>query len=108
MDEGECFVCARDASGFDPLAVVAKVEDSKKKRGGAVRGAVLGGVIGDDSDAAKTGAAVGAARQGRRNRQAQKAADEQQKKQDAELAAKREQFDKANSVCLEGRGYSVK
>ena len=46
-DEGQCFVWARDESGFDPLAPpeVDKAA-AQQRRGGALRGAAAGAIIG--------------------------------------------------------------
>ncbi|MEL6949120.1 MAG: hypothetical protein AAGM16_03195 [Pseudomonadota bacterium] len=107
-DEGQCFIWAREETGFDPTEAVVEVEDPKKKRGGAVRGAAIGAAIGDDSDAAAKGAAVGAARQGRKNRRAQAAADKEREAQEAAIAEQRALFRKATMACLEARGYTVK
>jgi len=107
-DEVACFIWAKEETGFDPATAVVEVADPQKKRGGAVRGAALGAVIGDDSDATATGAAVGAARQGRQNRRAAAAADKERARQEAELAEKRERFNKATMACLEAKGYTVK
>ena len=107
-DKAACYDWAVEETGFDPAKAVVQVDEPEKKRGGAVRGAALGAIIGDDSEATGTGAAVGAARQGRQNRQAAKAAEEERKRQEAEIAAKTEHFNKARAVCLEAKGYAVK
>lgn len=107
-DEVACYLFAVDETGFDPAEAKVEVDDPERKRGGAVRGAAAGVIIGDDSESTAIGAGVGAARQARQNRKAQEAAAEERKKQEAEIAAKKEHFRKAQSVCLEAKGYLVK
>lgn len=107
-DEGACYVWAKNESGFDPLAPKDGLEGPKKKRGAAVRGAALGAMIGDDSDAAKTGASVSLARQGMKNKRAERATDRANTQIEAEYEASLEHFNRANVACLEGKGYVVK
>ncbi len=114
-DEGECFVWARNETGIDPMNQnTATASAPAQQQGGMVRGAAGGAAIGaivGDSDDAKKGAAVGAvlgrSRQNRRNRAA--AQDSQQKNQQVQQsnADNQETFNKAYSVCLQGRGYTV-
>ena len=74
-DEGECFVWARNQTGFDPLAqTTVQAPDVQQQQGGALRGAAggaaIGAIVGDSDDAAKgaaIGAVVGRSRQNRRN-----------------------------------------
>jgi len=114
-DEGECFTWAKNQTGIDPLAQdVAAAPSTQQSGGGAVggaaKGAIVGGII-DGSDGAKTGAAVGLVgggmRQNRKNRAA--AQQNQQNQQQAQTANSENKatFNKAYSVCLQGRGYTV-
>jgi hypothetical protein len=115
-DESECIVWAKDYSGFDPLASHSvAAESASRKQGGAVRGAAGGAAVGaivGNSDDAKKGAAAGAVlgrmRQNRQNRQAQSDSSNKAASAQASLDGDRKKFDSAYSVCLEGRGYSVK
>jgi hypothetical protein len=116
-DEGECFAWAKQQTGIDPMAVAsAPAQKSGPAAGGgervrgAARGAVAGAAIGEiaDEDAGK-GAAAGAVvgtmsggRQARKNKAAQQQQAEQAK------AGTLQQFNKAFSACMEGRGYAVK
>jgi hypothetical protein len=108
QDEGFCFSWAKKETGFDPLASIEEIKDPKKSRGGALRGAAIGTVIGDDQEAAQRGAVVGLARQGRRNKMAQKSVDNKNQQIEAEHQANQQHFNKANAACLEGKGYVVK
>jgi hypothetical protein len=84
QDEFTCYNWAKDETGFDPMAVPTATEpppqESTYKQGGvmrgAVRGAAVGGIVGD-SDDAKKGAAAGAAVGGMRRH-------DQKRKEEAE------------------------
>lgn len=125
-DEGECFVWARENSGFDPLSasspdlVAAPVTDTQQRGSavrGAARGAIVGGII-DGSDGAKTGAAIGTLAGAGRQRRANQAAAQQQQQQvanaqqqneqsQAAFERERETFNRYYATCLNGRGYAV-
>ncbi len=115
-DEGECFIWARDRTGFDPLAqTTVQATQAQQRKGGAVKGAAggaaIGAIVGDSDDAAK-GAAIGAlmgrSRQNRANRAAAEKAQAQTANAQASQSADRAEYDRAYSVCLEGRGYTVR
>jgi hypothetical protein len=104
-DEFECYKWAMEQSGVDPLNL-PKVEATTQSgpTGGAVKGAAKG---------AAAGAAIGAAAGGMgglgRGQQAQ--AQQNQKSQANAAASEQEiknSFVKAFSVCIEGKGYTVK
>ena len=115
-DEGECFVWARDRTGFNPLATQSNqpaVAEERRGRAlrGAAGGAAVGAIVGDSDDAAKgagIGAVLGRARQNRQNREAQQAAQSDSAAAQADVAADRGEYDRAYGACLEGRGYTVK
>jgi hypothetical protein len=115
-DEGECFIWARDNTGFDPLAppstqVAAAEQQSGRALRGAAGGAAIGAIVGDSDDAAKgaaIGAVVGRSRQNRQNRAAQEAAQSASASAQASASASRAEYDRAYGACLEGRGYTVK
>ena len=114
-DEGECFVWARDRTGFDPLAqTTAPPPQAQSRSGGAVRGAAggaaIGAIAGDSDDAAKgaaIGALIGRSRQNRQNRAAQEQAQAQAAQTSANQNASRADYNRAYTACLEGRGYTV-
>ncbi len=115
-DEGECFVWARDRTGFNPLAppstqVAAPEQQSGRALRGAAGGAAIGAIAGDSDDAAKgaaIGAVLGRARQNRQNRGAQQAAQSASATAQANASASRVEYDRAYGACLEGRGYTVR
>ena len=127
-DEIECYGWAQSQTGIDPTApptVAAPVAPAPNQaqgaraRGaakGAVGGAVVGGIAGDAGKGAAAGAAAGVVVGGHQKRQGRRAAAEQtqqaqaasQQQASATDAQKLDTFKKGYSVCVEGRGYSVK
>jgi len=117
-DEFECYKWAVDQSGIDPLNL-PKVEAPVQSgpTGGAVKGAAkgaaAGAAIGAIAGDAGKGAAIGAAAGGMRGLSQGKQAQAQQNQQSQANAAAAEQemkdsFAKAFSVCIEGKGYTIK
>ena len=116
-DRGECHIWATNQSGFDPTQASASPPSSgEAKRGGvlrgAARGAALGAVVGAISGkGAGKGAKVGAAGGGllggmrRADQNSQQRQDEQNWQ--ARQNAMRAEYQRAQTACLEGRGYSV-
>ncbi|MDX2464673.1 MAG: glycine zipper domain-containing protein, partial [Porticoccus sp.] len=77
-------------------------------RGGALRGAALGAIVGSNSKkGAAIGAGVGAAAQGRRNAAALDQQREAQAQVSGDYAQKRGSYNNAYSACLTGRDYTV-
>jgi hypothetical protein len=118
-DEFECYKWAVEQSGIDPLNL-PKVEAAPVQSGptgaavkGAAKGAAAGAAIGAITGDAGTGAAVGAAAGAMAGRRAGKQAQAQQNQQSQANAAASEQamkdsYMKAFSVCIEGKGYTIK
>jgi len=131
-DDLECHQFAVKETGFDPMnppqARTPEVAAAPpaQPQGGAVRGAArgaavgaaVGAIAGDAGEGAAAGAAGGAMVGGVRKRDAQRqqaAAQEQAtqqqqaaiQQQEAEIQAQRDRYNKAKTVCLQGRGYSV-
>jgi len=119
VDEFECYKWAVEQSGIDPLNL-PKVEAPPPQTGptgGAVKGAAkgaaagvaIGAIAGDAGKGAAIGATAGAMRGVKQGKQAQA----QQNQQAQASVAKTEQelkdsFAKAFSVCIEGKGYTIK
>jgi hypothetical protein len=118
-DEMACYKWAKTQTGVDPLnppeVQAAQVDRSADgtavvgAAGGAAAGAAIGAIAGD----AGKGAAIGAVVGGLRGRRAKVVGDEMQQQQNnAAAAAATEEmmnnFKKAFSACLEGKGYTVK
>lgn len=118
-DEYECYNWAVAQSGIDPLNL-PKVEAPPPQTGptggavkgaakGAAAGAAIGAIAGDAGEGAAIGAVAGGLAGRRQGKQAQAQANEQA---EASVAAQEQQmrdsFKKAFSVCIEGKGYTVK
>jgi len=119
QDKFQCYSWAKGESGFDPMApptATAPPPQEQAAKGGAgkglVRGAAVGGIVGDSSKSARRGAGAGAVTGGmRRQDQKQKeAAARQQWEQDQQriYAEKRNRYNRAYSACLEGKDYTVR
>lgn len=119
VDEFECYKWAMEQSGIDPLNL-PKVEAAPVQSGptggavkGAAKGAAAGVAIGAIAGDAGEGAAIGAVAGGLAGRRKGKQAQAQANQKSAADAASKEQamkdsFVKAFSVCLEGKGYTIK
>ena len=118
-DKFECYNWAKNDTGFDPMAVPTTSSappSGQKKSGGAVRGAlggaVLGGVLGDSGKSAKRGAVagglIGGVRQSSKNTRTEQKRSDWERQESANYANNRNNYNRAYSACLEGRGYTVK
>lgn len=127
MDELECYAWSQEKSGINPMNIDANADaaaaaaasataDATKGAAvaGAAKGALVGAAVGEiTSDDAGAGAAVGAIGGAIRGRRAKKKAEKQAAQAaaaqaEAAAAEKLDTFKRGMSVCLEGRGYSVK
>ncbi len=117
-DRGECHIWAVNETGFDPTRASASPPPSREaKQGGlvrgAARGAATGAIIGAISGkGAGRGAKIGAATGGllggiRRADQTSRQRQEEQNWQ-ARQNALRNEYQRAQTACLEGRGYTVR
>lgn len=118
-DEMECYRWAVQQSGFDPLKPVKVAPGQVDKGpdgssvGGAARGAAAGAAIGAIAGDAGKGAAIGAVAGAVQGRRAKVAGDQRKQQQMNQAAAAKEKemmdnFKKAFSACMEGKGYTVK
>jgi uncharacterized protein YcfJ len=118
-DKFECYNWAKRDTGFDPMALPrtsSAPPSGQKKSGGAVTGAlggaVLGGILGDSSRSAKRGAVagglIGGVRQSSQNTKTEQKRSDWERKESANYANNRNNYNRAYSACLEGRGYTVK
>jgi len=118
-DEMACYKWAKEQTGVDPMnppdvqaAQVDRSVDGTAVRG-AARGAAAGAAIGAIAGDAGEGAAIGAVVGGLRGRRAKVVGDEMEQQQNNQAAdAKQKElmdnFNKAFSACMEGKGYTVK
>jgi hypothetical protein len=118
-DDAACYKWAVEQSGVDPLnptkVEAAKVDTSPDGTAvvGAAKGAAAGVAIGAIAGDAGKGAAIGAVVGGLAGRRAKKAGDAQEQQANNQAAANQQtamsdSFKKAFTVCLEGKGYTVK
>ena len=118
-DEMACYRWAKEQSGVDPMnppdVVAADVDTSvdgsavRGAAGGAAAGAAIGAIAGDAGQGAAIGAVVG----GIRGRRSKVANDQRQQEANNAAAAEAQKelmnnFKKAFSACMEGKGYTVK
>jgi len=122
QDEGACLSWASEQTGFNPTAPMPATSPPPPQtapttsagkgmlRGGLV-GVTVGAIAGDAGKGAAIGAASGALVGGmRKNSQQQEQAQQQQawaNQQAANYAQQQASFNRAYSVCLQGRGYTV-
>jgi len=123
QDKFQCYSWAKNESGFDPMAIPtasAPPPQKEAQKGGVVKGgakgAVAGGAIGaitgNTKKGLKVGAATGAVTGGVRRSKQTKNEDKKRKdweqQQGQQYAQGRNNYNRAYSACMEGRGYSVK
>jgi len=118
-DEMDCFTWAKNQTGIDPLNPPKVQADQVKKgpdgsavrgaAGGAAAGAAIGAIAGDTGKGAAIGAVVGGLR-GKRVSNAQKQNQQAANNQAAASSEKAmmDNYKKAFSACMEGKGYTVK
>ncbi len=118
-DEMACYKWAMEQTAYDPInppEIQAEQVDRSADGSavvGATRGAAAGAAIGAIAGDAGTGAAIGATAGAMRGRRAKVAGDSQEQQQNNQEAAAREKelldnFKKAFTACMEGKGYTVK
>lgn len=118
-DELACYKWAMDQTGYNPVnppSVQAQEVETgpdgsaiRGAAGGAAAGAAIGAIAGDTGEGAAIGAVVGALR-GRRAKRYNDAAKQQQNNAlaSAQNEAMLNDFKRAFTVCLEGKGYTAK
>ncbi len=109
QDKYSCYQFGKTQSGFDPMQAQTASTPSKQPRSGlrgAAAGAAIGGIA-DGSDGAKTGAAIGATLGVMRKRNSQKKQRQAQQQQAAAAQQNRDNYDRAFSACMQGRGYTL-
>ena len=118
-DEAACYKWAQEQTGVDPLNPT-QVQAEQVDRSvdgtavaGAARGAAAGAAIGAIAGDTGKGATIGATAGAMRGRRAKVAGDEMEQQQSNQAAAAQEQafmdnYKKAFTAFLEGKGYTVK
>ena len=122
QDEGACMSWASDQTGFNPAAPMTPTSPpppqtaptSSAGKGllrGALVGVTVGAIAGDAGKGAAIGAGTGALVGGMSKQQQQQQQAQQQQawanQQAANYAQQQANFNRAYTVCLQGRGYTV-
>ena len=118
-DEMECYKWAIQQTGYDPLnppEIKAKEADRSLNGQGLVggaKGAAAGAAIGAIAGDAGQGAAIGAVVGGLSGRRARLRGDQMEQMHNEQAAAAKSQelmnnYKKAFSACMEGKGYTIK
>ena len=110
QDKYSCYQFGKTQSGFDPMKAQTASAPPPTRQGGALKGAAGGAIIGgiaDGSDGAKTGAAIGATLGAMRRRGSQKKQEQALQQQAAIAQQNRDNYDRAFSACMQGRGYTL-
>lgn len=114
QDQFQCYEFGKNETGFDPMAAPPPPPQQQKRAGffgGAFAGALIGVAVGaiahDPGEGAAIGAAGGGLFGGMRSEQARNQQQQEQQQQAQTLAAERNNYNRAYSACLEGRGYTV-
>ena len=119
QDKFSCYGWAKQQSGFDPMktpTTSTPAPSQQQKSGGVVKGALggaaLGAIIGDSSRSARNagvaGALIGGVRQSSANSQSQQKTEQWKQQEANNYANNRNQYNRAYTACLEGKGYTVK
>jgi hypothetical protein len=122
-DKYECYQWAKDQSGFDPMAPPTATRPPPQEKAGqtggagsgALKGAAAGAAIGVlRGDTAKwagrgaaTGALVGGARRSNQRQKDDQARRQWEQEQASQYQAARNNYNRAYTACLSGRGYTV-
>ncbi|MDN5940246.1 MAG: glycine zipper domain-containing protein [Nitrospira sp.] len=115
FDQFTCHKWAKEQTGIDPNQQAAAPAPQAPERGqavgGAMRGAALGAIGGAIAGDAGKGAAIGAAVGGgagmMRRRRSEMQYEQKTQAQAANNQGSQQTFNRAYSVCLEGKGYKV-
>ncbi|RKZ91732.1 MAG: hypothetical protein DRQ43_09805 [Gammaproteobacteria bacterium] len=119
QDKFSCYGWAKQQTGFDPMAAPTTSTpppSQQQSSGGVVRGALggvaLGAILGDSSRSARNagvaGALIGGVRQNSANNQTVQKTEQWKQQEAGNYANNRNQYNRAYSACLEGKGYTVR
>ena len=116
QDKFSCYGWAKNQTGFDPMnppqVQAGAPQPGPGILGGAARGAaggaIIGAIAGDAGKGAAIGAAAGGIARGFRNRNQRNRQQAQQQQQASQINQMRSDYDRAYSVCLEAKGYTVR
>ena len=111
FDQFTCYKWAKEQTGIDPNQQAGAPAPQAPQQGQAMRGAAGGAAVGAIGGNAGKGAAIGAAVGGgmgmMRHRRSEMEYQQEVQQQAANRQAGQQEFNRAYSVCLEGKGYKV-
>jgi hypothetical protein len=115
-DKYSCYSWAKGQTGFDPMQAPTATAPPPEKKGGAVKGAAggalvgvgIGAIAGNAGKGAAIGAASGGIVGGARKAKSNKAQEQYAQDQAAGYDQKRTTYNRAWGACMEGKGYTVK
>ena len=122
-DKFQCYTWAKGQTGFDPMqraTTTTAPPQQGAKKGGVVKGAAGGALVGVAAGAiagnagkgaaigASSGALVGGMRRRNQRKKQKKAEQDWANREVAIYEARRNEYNRAYSACLEGRGYTVR
>lgn len=114
-DKGACMSFATSQTGFNPMNEPTATSAPPPQQGGAGRGlfggallgTVVGAIAGNTAEGAEIGAAAGGLFGGMRAKQSRDQQQQWADQQASQYQQNRDNFNRAYSACLEGRGYTV-
>jgi hypothetical protein len=115
FDQFTCSKWAKEQTGIDPNQTSAAPAPTAPQggqalrgaAGGAALGAIGGAIAGDAGKGAAIGAAVGGGAGMMRRRRSEMQYEQQVQQASAQQQQSQQKFNRAYSVCLEGKGYKV-
>lgn len=114
-DKGACMQFATSQTGFNPMneptatsaPPTQKGGVGKGLLGGALLGTVVGAIAGNTAEGAEIGAASGGLFGGMRAKQSREQQQQWADQQASQYQQNRDNFNRAYTACLQGRGYTV-
>jgi hypothetical protein len=114
QDEFQCYQFGKSETGFDPAAAQSTQQPQQQKHtfahgllGGALLGTAIGAITGNTGEGAEIGAAAGGLFGGMKSQQQQQQLQQSQAQQQQAYQNGLNNYNRAYSACLEGRGYTV-
>ena len=122
-DKFECYQWSKDQTGFDPMAPPTATRPPPQEKAGqtggagsgalkgAAAGAAIGVIRGDTAKwagrGAATGALVGGVRRSNQRKKDDQARQQWEQEQASQYQTARNNYNRAYTACLSGRGYTV-
>jgi hypothetical protein len=115
QDEYQCYLFGKNETGFDPTVAQPPSAPPPQQRGGFLHGAfagallgvAVGAIAGNASEGAEIGAASGGLFGGMRAQQSRNEQQQLAQQQESAYQTNLDNYNRAYTACLQGRGYSV-